>query len=126
MGSGTGNTILPLYERFKESMDFYACDFSPNAIDLLNKQGICKRAFTKDLVKEEIEEVEANSLDFVTMIFMLSAIHPDEQQKVIKKLALKLKQGGHILFRDYGAYDLAMMRFIRKKKGLVDLGRMVF
>jgi len=61
-------------------MVFFACDFSPNAIDLLVKQDICKKAFTKDLVKEEIIEIKNGSLDFITMIFMLSAIHPSEQK----------------------------------------------
>ena len=60
------------------------------------------------------------------MIFFLSAIHPNEHSQVLLKIASRVKKGGHVLFRDYGAYDLAMMRFIKKKKGIIDLERMVF
>lgn len=68
----------------------------------------------KDLVKEEINEVEPGSLDFITMIFFLSAVHPADHAKVVQKLAKLLKKGGYMMFRDYGAYDLAMMRFVNK------------
>ncbi len=41
VGCGSGSTIMPLHERYKEQMTFFACDFSPNAVDLLTKQDIC-------------------------------------------------------------------------------------
>jgi methyltransferase-like protein 6 len=108
-------------------MLFYACDFSPNAIKLLDSLGVCEKAFVKDLVADlEISEFPNSHIDFITMIFFLSAIHPLEQEQVIRKLALKLKPNGCILFRDYGAYDLAMLRFIKKKKGIIDLESMLF
>lgn len=117
---------MPLHEKYKDQMSFFACDFSPNAVELLIKQDICKLAFVKNLVSEPIDEIEDGQLDFITMIFMLSAIHPKEHVSVMRKLASKTKVGGHILFRDYGAYDLAMMRFINKKKGIIDLDKMIF
>ncbi len=73
------------------------------------------------MVTEEVSEIKPSYIDFITMIFFLSAIHPIEHEKVIKKLAQTLKIGGCILFRDYGAYDLAMLRFVNKRKGILDL-----
>ena len=75
---------------------------------------------------QEISEFPDSHLDFITMIFFLSAIHPQEHEQVMRKLARKLKVGGCVLFRDYGAYDLAMLRFIKKKKGIIDIEKMVF
>lgn len=108
-------------------MIFYACDFSPNAIKLLSQLAICEQAFVKDMVADPlIPQVPDSLIDFTTMIFFLSAIHPSEHLQVMQKIALKMKIGGHILFRDYGAYDLAMMRFINKRKGILDIDYMVF
>ena len=107
-------------------MNFFACNFSPNAVELLIKQDICELAFVKDLVREPIDEIENEKLEIITVIFMLSAIHPNEHVSVMQKLASKTKVGGHILSRDYGAYDLAIMRFINKKKGIIDLDKMIF
>ncbi len=73
-----------------------------------------------------IDEISDDYLDFTTMIFFLSAVHPQEHEQVIRKIADKMSAGGCILFRDYGAYDLAMLRFIRKGKGIIDLDQMVF
>ena len=87
---------------------------------------ICEKAFVKDLVSEPIVEIPSNHLDFTTMIFFLSAIHPKEHFNVLSKICSCMKPGGHILFRDYGAYDLAMLRFIKKKKGILDLSSMLF
>ena len=124
VGCGTGNTVVPLREKYPQ-MSYFACDFSPNAIKLLSDLGVCN-AFVKDMVADEVTEVPDNHVDFTTMIFFLSAIHPDEHQKVLLKIGSKMKLGGCILFRDYAAYDLAMIRFINKRKGILDLERMIF
>ncbi|XP_057235136.1 tRNA N(3)-methylcytidine methyltransferase METTL8, mitochondrial isoform X3 [Malurus melanocephalus] len=53
-------------------------------------------------------------LDVILLVFVLSTIHPDRMQGVVNRLAKLLKPGGMLLFRDYGRYDTAQLRF---KKG---------
>ena len=49
--------------------------------------------------------------DFITMFFVLSAIDPSHFSRVVQRLTRLLRPGGRILFRDYGRYDLAQLRF---------------
>ena len=74
-------------------------------------------------------------MDFVILIFVLSALHPNEWKQAmtnVHKVGARLisrhtatdfifkllKPGGCVLFRDYGRYDLAQLRF--KKNRLLD------
>eukprot|EP00092_Neocalanus_flemingeri_P021830 GFUD01023682.1.p1 GENE.GFUD01023682.1~~GFUD01023682.1.p1 ORF type:complete len:112 (-),score=38.19 GFUD01023682.1:56-391(-) len=41
----------------------------------------------------------------------MSAIHPTKHQTVFHNLSKVLRPGGVLLFRDYGLYDMAMIRF---------------
>jgi SAM-dependent methyltransferase len=53
---------------------------------------------------------------FVLLLFVQSAISP-EHYEYIQKLAWKiLKPGGVLLFRDYGKYDMAQLRFEKSSK----------
>uniref|UniRef100_A0A8C6ZHR3 tRNA N(3)-cytidine methyltransferase n=1 Tax=Nothoprocta perdicaria TaxID=30464 RepID=A0A8C6ZHR3_NOTPE len=107
-GCGVGNCLFPLLE---EDLNIfaYACDFSPRAVEYVKKNSLysperCK-VFQCDLTKDDLtENIPAGSVDVVTLIFVLSAIHPD-------KMHLVLKPGKCVLFRDYGLYDHAMLRF---------------
>ncbi|XP_062190386.1 uncharacterized protein LOC133893393 isoform X2 [Phragmites australis] len=51
-------------------------------------------------------------MDFITMIFTLSAIPFDIMPTTIEQCVSVLKPGGLILFRDYGLYDMTMLRFL--------------
>ncbi|KAJ1255655.1 hypothetical protein BS78_K175100 [Paspalum vaginatum] len=51
-------------------------------------------------------------MDFVTMIFTLSAIPFTLMPTTIEQCVSVLKPGGLLLFRDYGLYDMTMLRFL--------------
>lgn len=115
IGCGVGNLIYPLLADGLNAM-FYACDFSPRAIECLKSNPSYNpsviNAFTCDIITDELlAKISENSLDMVTAIFVLSAIHPDNHQTVVSNIYKLLKYGGHLLFRDYGIYDMAQLRF---------------
>ncbi|KAL5566904.1 hypothetical protein UlMin_030068 [Ulmus minor] len=50
-------------------------------------------------------------VDFLTLIFTLSAIPLQKMAKSLKECFSVLKPGGLLFFRDYGLYDMTMLRF---------------
>ncbi|KAH9324950.1 hypothetical protein KI387_005128 [Taxus chinensis] len=50
-------------------------------------------------------------VDFVTLIFTLSSVPLKRMPHVIKECLSILKPGGMLFFRDYGLYDMTMLRF---------------
>lgn len=117
VGCGVGNLVFPLIEEQKSKFYFYACDFSPRAIEFVKQNPLYDenviKAFQCDVTKANqlIDNIPCESLDIVTMIFVLSAIHPDNFVGVFETLFKLLKPGGVLLFRDYGLYDMAQLRF---------------
>ncbi|GLV37997.1 uncharacterized protein CBL_07795 [Carabus blaptoides fortunei] len=70
------------------------------------------RAFQTDITTGDIHCVIGEcSVDIVTLIFVLSAIHPDKFATVIENVLKVLRPGGIVLFRDYGLHDMAQIRF---------------
>ncbi|XP_030760171.1 methyltransferase-like protein 6 [Sitophilus oryzae] len=115
IGCGVGNFIFPLIE---EKLDFkvFACDLSPRAIEILKTNPLYNlsetTAFQCDITTEDVHKhVEKDCIDIVTLIFVLSAIHPDKFTITLKNIFTVLKPGGLVLFRDYGLYDMAQIRF---------------
>ncbi|CAH1179790.1 unnamed protein product [Phaedon cochleariae] len=115
VGCGVGNFIFPLIE---ENLNFkvIACDLSPRAVEIVKKHPNYSqeqiKVFQCDITTDHVfEEVEAGSVDIITLIFVLSAIHPDKFSTTLKHLFNLLKPGGILLFRDYGLYDMAQLRF---------------
>lgn len=120
VGCGVGNLVFPLLEeQIKEESTgfyFYACDFSPRAVDFVRSNPLYDekhiKAFQCDITTQQVHEhIDTESLDVCTMIFVLSAIHPDKFKDVVQNLWKVLKPGGLLLFRDYGLYDMAQLRF---------------
>ncbi|KAM3873518.1 tRNA N(3)-cytidine methyltransferase METTL6 [Diretmus argenteus] len=114
-GCGVGNCLFPLLED-DLNLFVYACDFSPRAVDFVKQNALyCPErcsAFQCDLTKDDLRtNVPEGSVDVVTLIFVLSAIHPDKMSLALENISRVLKPGGVVLFRDYGLYDHAMLRF---------------
>ncbi|XP_067869265.1 tRNA N(3)-methylcytidine methyltransferase METTL2 [Heterodontus francisci] len=120
VGCGVGNTVFPILQTNNDPGLFvYCCDFSSTAVEHVKLNSGYDRsrclAFVHDLCDTRATyPMPDESLDIIILIFVLSAIHPDKMQTVIKRLSQLLKPGGMILFRDYGRYDMAQLRF---KKG---------
>ncbi|GCC38445.1 tRNA N(3)-cytidine methyltransferase METTL2 [Chiloscyllium punctatum] len=120
VGCGVGNTVFPILQTNNDPGLFvYCCDFSSTAVELVKLNSCYDHSrclvFVHDLCDMQATYPMPNeSLDIIILIFVLSAIHPDKMQAVVKRLSQLLKPGGMILFRDYGRYDMAQLRF---KKG---------
>ncbi|XP_016993899.2 tRNA N(3)-methylcytidine methyltransferase Mettl2 isoform X1 [Drosophila takahashii] len=117
LGCGVGNTILPLLQYSSEpQLKVSGCDFSARAIEILQSQPQFDekrcQVFVMDATLEQWEvPFEENSQDIIVMIFVLSAIEPKKMQRVLDNCYRYLRPGGLLLFRDYGRYDLAQLRF---------------
>ncbi|XP_050440997.1 tRNA N(3)-methylcytidine methyltransferase METTL2A [Adelges cooleyi] len=117
VGCGVGNSVFPiLAHSAQNSVHVYCCDFSSNAISILKtnpeyNENQCT-AFVCDITADEWNPPFAlESLDIILLVFVLSAIQPDKLKQTVKKFYEYLKPGGMILFRDYGRFDMAQLRF---------------
>ncbi|XP_065359576.1 tRNA N(3)-methylcytidine methyltransferase Mettl2 isoform X2 [Calliphora vicina] len=117
LGCGVGNTILPILKYSQEpELKVYGCDFSAKAIEIFKSDPVydAKRCevFVMDATLDEWQVPFAlESQDIIVLIFVLSAIEPQKMQRVAENCYRYLKPGGLLLFRDYGRYDLAQLRF---------------
>lgn len=119
-GCGVGNCMFPLLDD-DSNVFVYACDFSARAVGFVKQNPLYNAesciVFQCDLTKDELQDnVPKESVDVTMLIFVLSAIHPDKMQQALKNIHRVLKPGGVVLFRDYGLYDHAMLRFKASNK----------
>ncbi|XP_022703742.1 methyltransferase-like protein 2-A isoform X2 [Varroa jacobsoni] len=120
VGCGVGNTILPILDTNKNpGLYVYGSDFSSKAVDVLRSHEKFDSArctvFICDATADDWQTpFPEGSVDIIIYIFVLSAICPEKFAHVVKQSWNYLKPGGLVLFRDYGRYDMAQLRF---KKG---------
>ncbi|KAK8740394.1 hypothetical protein OTU49_002892 [Cherax quadricarinatus] len=120
VGCGVGNTVFPILQtNNNEGLFVYCCDFSSTAIDLIKESPDYEEkrchAFVCDVTSEEWQTpFPKASLDVIVCIFVLSSLLPDKLQQVVRNMSDYLRPGGILLFRDYGRYDMAQLRY---KKG---------
>ncbi|XP_014511260.1 methyltransferase-like protein 6 [Vigna radiata var. radiata] len=101
--------------------NWLACD--PCRDKFLQKQSYCLSDvregnglhFTNSYPSQEVECC-VGGVDFVTLIFTLSAVPLERMPKSVKECFSVLKPGGMVFFRDYGLYDMTMLRFEPDKR----------
>ncbi|CAN1233391.1 tRNA N(3)-methylcytidine methyltransferase METTL6 [Linum perenne] len=71
----------------------------------------CQMMQTPGLSSLEESRCCVGGVDFITLIFTLSAVPLKLMPKAIMECFSVLKPGGLLLFRDYGLYDMTMLRF---------------
>lgn len=122
VGCGVGNAVAQfINDNQNENLYIYCCDISSKAIETLKGRDFYRSnsrmisAFQADISKDfdtkVLPLVKAGSLNFITLIFSLSALKPDSMAVTIKNLASLLKPNGLMFFRDYAQFDLTQLRF---------------
>ncbi|XP_023767740.1 uncharacterized protein LOC111916326 [Lactuca sativa] len=101
----------------------FCCDFSTSPFP---KWLICDSCRETSLIKDfdddkrDLSDIISSSkesecciggVDYVTLIFTLSAVPVDRMPMAISECFSVLKPGGLLFFRDYGLYDMTMLRF---------------
>ncbi|XP_017691200.1 PREDICTED: methyltransferase-like protein 8 isoform X3 [Lepidothrix coronata] len=121
VGCGAGNSVFPILEVLCNTPGtfLYCCDFASGAVELVKSHSSYNSAWCSAFVHDVCDDAlpypfPDEILDVILLVFVLSTIHPDRMQGVVNRLAKLLKPGGMLLFRDYGRYDTAQLRF---KKG---------
>ncbi|EEA22033.1 actin binding protein, putative [Talaromyces marneffei ATCC 18224] len=131
VGAGAGNTAFPLINNNEnEELKVFACDYSKNAVKVMRESEHYNEKFMRAEVwdvtsdEEEIDGeikssmppgVEEGSVDVVILIFIMSALAPDQWNAALRNIHRVLKPGGLVLFRDYGRGDLAQVRFKKER-----------
>ncbi|GAA5849705.1 hypothetical protein JCM9279_001985 [Rhodotorula babjevae] len=126
VGCGTGAFIYPLLEQYP-SARFVAFDFAKKAVELTlsnaNHDPAHCHIFQHDLTapRAVLEDKLAQpplefgepvvEFDFVSAVFVLSALDPAKQAQAMQTLVSLLAPGGSLLFRDYALHDAAQLRF---------------
>ena len=122
VGCGVGNAVAYMIKSNRnQNLNIYCCDLSRNAIDALKRRDFYKSDYDKihpicaniltDFESSISKLIAQNSIDFITLIFTMSALKPGFHKVTVDRLSRLLKPGGLILFRDYARYDMTQLRF---------------
>lgn len=103
VGCGVGNALFPLL-RLHPALFCYGVDCSKNAIQVVQNHPDYDAsgraaAWVCDLVTEELPiAIRDSQLDFATLIFVLSSIHPEKMLLVLRKVWQAMKKDDGVLF----------------------------
>ncbi|KAK7031607.1 methyltransferase-like protein [Favolaschia claudopus] len=120
VGCGTGAAMFPLLSSNKNPhLTLRAYDYSKNAIKIFQENPLYTSpplgtitASVWDLTSPALPPgIHPGTADIVIMVFVFSALHPDEWRQAVRNVHKILKPSGLLLLRDYGRYDMTQLRF---------------
>ncbi|KAH7922214.1 methyltransferase [Leucogyrophana mollusca] len=121
IGCGAGNAAFPLLSANKNpKLTIRAYDYSSHAVKLVQTNSLYAsppigsiHAAVWDLSSPDTlpTGVDPGTVDMIVLVFVMSALHPDEWGRAMANIHKMLKPGGRVLFRDYGRHDLTQLRF---------------
>ncbi|GAA5848574.1 hypothetical protein JCM8547_004557 [Rhodosporidiobolus lusitaniae] len=118
IGCGNGSTLFPLLAANENpQLELHGYDYSKEAVSVVRGHESFDPRYLTCSVWDLSSPcgppptVPHGTVDVLTMIFVFSALHPDEWAQAVENAWRMLKPGGILLFRDYGRNDLAMLRF---------------
>ena len=113
VGCGCGSAAAPIL-RDHAGWRVVAIDFAASAVERLRARRLDRvEVLLCDVVKDALP---CDGVDVVLCLFVLSSIAPGALPGVVAKLGAALRPGGRFLFRDYGRYDAAQLRFGKGQK----------
>jgi len=101
-------------------LHLHAYDYSHHAVKLVQRDPLYVsppfgtiHASTWDVTSQDglPSDIVPWTVDIAILVFVMSALHPDEWGMAVNNVQKMLKPGGVVLFRDYGRYDLTQLRF---------------
>ncbi|EJD07467.1 methyltransferase [Fomitiporia mediterranea MF3/22] len=121
LGCGAGNSVFPLLAANQNpDLQLFAFDYSNHAVKLVQHNELYTsppvgsiRASVWDITSTDClpDVITPSSVDIVVLIFVLSALHPNEWAQAVSNIYKMLKPGGVAVLRDYGRHDLTQLRF---------------
>lgn len=98
-------------KQYFPTSNIYGVDISPTAVQPLKQQIPDGHFEVGDISDESLQNpCELSTVEFVFLVFILSAIDPAHHVDVFRNAARCLKLGGCVLFRDYSFYDMVQTR----------------
>ncbi|GAB4836043.1 hypothetical protein Ancab_000960 [Ancistrocladus abbreviatus] len=96
----------------------FCCDFAITGFPKWLACDSCQEKFSKMLLPYHsgLSNCCIGGMDFITLIFTLSAVPLQRMPRALSECFSVLKRGGLLFFRDYGLYDMTMLRYEQEKR----------
>ena len=120
-GCGNGSSTTPILSG-NPNARVHATDPSATAVEITRT--VCENLGVADRLTTEVQSADGplggalhGHFDAALLVFTLSAVPRPGDVALFNRVASALRPGGVLLFRDYGNYDLRMLRDVASASG---------